>query len=51
MSFTLQLKKSKYGNLIVGIITSALKSNRSSSFIPNSICYDGYYGIVLNNGQ
>jgi hypothetical protein len=48
-SFMLRLKRSKYGNLIVGIIGSENLQKKCSNFISNTICYDGYYGIVINN--
>ena len=48
--FTFLLKKLKYGNLIAGVITEDLLVNKESSYSVGCVCFDNYYGVIMNNG-
>jgi hypothetical protein len=48
--FTYLIQKLKYSNLITGIIVHDLLSNKESSYCTGCLCFDNYYGVVMNNG-
>ena len=49
--FAFLITKLKYNNLIAGIITDDLLTNKDSSYCSGCVCFDNYYGVVMDNSM